>query len=473
MSLALVDGLRRSSSQIDPNVLRWARALVSPFVGPVRNVNRYAYEMSVPALLTYVPEISDVHRRTAAPARPNYHCAGFGFSFEEALMRGLGEAVERSSAMTFGAARPDLLERASEQELAERGLPFVPIADCARFSAEQYEQRQVPFPRPSATQPIAWLRMRSLADGGEVRVPAQAALNANPNGQPEPRFCLGVSTGTATHQDYERALLGALGEMIQVDALMGYWYAAKPVVRFLPSEQDTPRFCRLRRLHRRSLDRPDFDFEFYWFQQVDGLPLYIVACVMRREEGYPVAVVGVGSNSDLEAAMYSAMIESIPLSSLAAVTALERLQPRQDRANPPGEIKRVSRDALFAAMADDQYRNLDDNVGYYASSSEAVSVLDARFRRRDVVAVSDIRANVEAGRRSGDPLRDYLHGTSARHRLFVADLTTEDWLSVGLKVVKLRSPDMLTLCLPSMPEAAHPRFQAYGGFRSFAPHPYP
>jgi hypothetical protein len=60
-----------------------------------------------------------------------------------------------------------------------------------------------------------------------------------------------------------------------------------------------------------------------------------------------------------------------------------------------------------------------------------------------------------------------------RYRVFAMDLTMEDTARLGMRVARLYSPDLMCLCLPSLPEAAHPRFRAYGGFRSVEPHPYP
>jgi ribosomal protein S12 methylthiotransferase accessory factor len=53
------------------------------------------------------------------------------------------------------------------------------------------------------------------------------------------------------------------------------------------------------------------------------------------------------------------------------------------------------------------------------------------------------------------------------------DLTTPDIRDLGLRVLRVWSPDLLTLCLPSAPPLAHPRFGDYGGVGEEKPHPYP
>jgi len=57
--------------------------------------------------------------------------------------------------------------------------------------------------------------------------------------------------------------------------------------------------------------------------------------------------------------------------------------------------------------------------------------------------------------------------------LVFLDLTTADIRDLGFYVVRVWSPDTISLSLPSAPPVMHPRFQAYGGIRNEAPHPYP
>jgi hypothetical protein len=58
-------------------------------------------------------------------------------------------------------------------------------------------------------------------------------------------------------------------------------------------------------------------------------------------------------------------------------------------------------------------------------------------------------------------------------RLVTLDLTTPDLADLGFVVVRVWSPDTLSLALPSAPPTAHRRFGAYGGATHRDPHPYP
>jgi hypothetical protein len=59
------------------------------------------------------------------------------------------------------------------------------------------------------------------------------------------------------------------------------------------------------------------------------------------------------------------------------------------------------------------------------------------------------------------------------NELIGLDLTTGDVRDLGFRVVRLWSPDLLSLPLPSAPPLLHPRFNSYGGATDGAPHPYP
>ena len=62
---------------------------------------------------------------------------------------------------------------------------------------------------------------------------------------------------------------------------------------------------------------------------------------------------------------------------------------------------------------------------------------------------------------------------STGKELLYLNLTTHEAKELGFVVTRVWSPDSLSLCLPSMVQKAHARFQAYGGVKHVHPHPYP
>ena len=164
---------RRSASGLDPQVWRQVERLVSPIVGPVRRLMFLSYDESRPALFTVIPELADVHRRAGLRAKPEYHVGGFGFVLEEALLRALGEAVERTAHVAFHVRYGRMLRRGSRRSLASEGLRLLPLADLGRFSPEQKNSRAFPFATASEESALTWAPTIDLRDREETWVPAQ------------------------------------------------------------------------------------------------------------------------------------------------------------------------------------------------------------------------------------------------------------------------------------------------------------
>jgi thiazole/oxazole-forming peptide maturase SagD family component len=475
--LSLRQASRRSSAGIDPAVLRNIDRMVSPLLGPVRRMTTLRYDPSSPAVYTVLPELTDIHRRTGMASSPEYHLGGYGFLLDEALRRALGEAVERSAQVTFHTSYPELVRRHSRSELLARGVAHVPVEAFARFSEEQWRASGFPLSRVGEAAPINWVPMVDLREPGrEVLVPLQAMVTGY-TCVDEPRGAIAVSTGTAAHLTYERAMLSGLLEMLQIDATMGHWYGAHTAPRIDVSPASTPRFARFLKSHRTRLDRFGGAIEFYWLQRPDdGVPIYVVACAVRRPGDYPALALGLGVAVDLEAALYSALIEAIPVSFVALMNGLQQLysMPTPDEGQP----KRRARDLRSAYSALDlaRLRDFDAAVGYYALPEHAEALFPSRFDPDHVVGAPEIRcamASLDPGMDPGEVAREVIAQARRRYELYALDFTAVDAKALGYRVVRVYSPDLLLLSLPSYPEKDHQRYAAYGGVRSTAPHPYP
>jgi hypothetical protein len=415
MPVQLQEVARWSSQGLDPKVRRYINRMMSPLFGPIRKMMMLNYDNSSPSLYTFMPEMVDVHRRVGLNTTPQYHLGGFGFRLEEALLRALGETVERSSQMTFPKSFERNIASYSHEDLDRLGLSHLPLSELGRFSDAQRAQPGFLFQEVSRAQPVSWVDGIDLRDDKETLLPLQAVIVGH-HSATEPRAALAVTTGTAAHVTYGKALSGAIRELLQIDATVGHWYSRSTAPRIELSPSSTPRLARFFERFSGWLHRAGLQIEFYWLQQPEALPLYIVACALRRPDGYPALSLGLGADAGLEEAMYSALYEN------------------------------------------------------------AAKLFPARFDPVLVVGGPEIRRLVPPLAAEIEPERvgvELIRRTLLKHRLFMLDLTAADMATLGFKVVRLFSPDLLALCAPSFPEAAHPRFAAYGGCSSFEPHPYP
>lgn len=371
-------------------------------------------------------------------------------------------------------SNPQLISKYSHCELAASQRDYIPIYDLARFTTEQRQSPDFPFATLEETTPISWIPGINLRDDTVTLLPAQAIITGFV--AEEPRATLAVSTGTAAHTSYERALSSALLELLQIDAAVGHWYSHATAPRIEISETSTPRFARFLAMYPAWLHRAGTQLEFYWLQQPDGLPVYTVVCALHNPQGYPALSLGLGCAIDLEDALYSSLIEAIPVSYVAMINGMAQLYgANQSELEIPERRQRDLRTA-YRKLNTNAIKDFDDAVGFYAIPENAEKLFPRRFDPHRVLRGAEIKEQFPslAKQHEAHPVvTQLLPQVLQHHRLYAFDMSAIDCVELGFYVVRLYSPDLLPLCLPSFPVGGHPRFKNYGGFHSSEPHPYP
>lgn len=440
-----------NDTTLAPSTRLLLRRMLCPLTGLSQEIGFVVRGPGDPRIAIAGGEMTGVHmlRGSPPPERGAYHIGGSGTSYDEAIIRTLGETVERYAQFTaftagrqraFGASLDDMLASGREV-LASPGLRL--------FSDDQLDRPGFPFARIDGETEIGWLCGYSPVDGSECWMPAQQAAVGYPGLPGEPRFAEGVTTGSAAHTSLGRAVRNALLELVQIDAAMGHWYGHGQSVT-LGSDARTRA---VERAIARRLVRHGTAPRFHWLRSAD-LPGFPVACVLEGPHP-PTVAIGLGCDLRLGRAMYNAFLEGAAVAQLAKVSLFRRAMDRRLETNAGGGSGHIY--------------DLDSNVVRYAASEPGA--LRPRFEGQPV-APSDLPPDVDLGV-AGDVahLLDAFPDTGKQ--LGSLELTTEDVRALGFRVVRVWSPDMLTLSLPDAPPALHPRFGAYGGFAREDPHPYP
>jgi thiazole/oxazole-forming peptide maturase SagD family component len=430
------------------------RRIHNPVCGLLRSMGFLIRERAGARMIIGSGDITGVHILNGQPPpRPgSFHLGGSGIAPFESRIRILAETLERYAGHSAMAGGLVPVHRATWQEVTAEGRPCLTREDLEVFTPEQFAQPGFPFAAFDPDAPIGWVTLPSLVDGVATLVPAQWFLLGYIPRVGEPWMGTAVTTGTAAHTDPPRALLSALEEVVQLDAAMGHWFGASRSIRI----RHDRRTDLLRRMIDRQPDAFGLEPEFQLLPNVD-LPGFNVACLLRQPPGLvPRVAIGLGSGADLLQAMYRSLLEAVAVQWLAAWLVIEE---RAAGASP--EAPQAGRD-LF---------NLEGNVGL-AAGDEGSRAVEERFGRCDQADASDLppdstgdvrskaRALVDAFRRTGK-------------RLYWGNLTTADISSLGFTVMRVWSPDTLSLSLPGAPESRHRRFERYGGFSHAVPHPYP
>jgi ribosomal protein S12 methylthiotransferase accessory factor len=142
---------------------------------------------------------------------------GAGLDIAEARVPALAEGLERYSS---GAFRSDQFVVASADDLGDEALDL----DCLpRCSAIELAHPKCPVKLPDKSQRIRWVRGLSLLNGRMVYLPAVMVYSGAGFATPAERFWLSISTGCAAYSSFEGAALRGIYEVIERDAIANVW----------------------------------------------------------------------------------------------------------------------------------------------------------------------------------------------------------------------------------------------------------
>jgi thiazole/oxazole-forming peptide maturase SagD family component len=432
-----------------PGTRRLLDRMLCAFSGLAESIGFIVGDRDDPRIAVAGGEMTGVHVLRGLPPPPPgaYHIGGSGITYDEAVIRTLGETVERyTQYVALAGNRHELVHDSADSMSLREGRLLVP-PQLRWFRDEQLARPGFPFQELRRDAVIGWIGAPSLHDGEPCWVPAQEALPGyiGRRGE-EPRVMSGVTTGSAAHTRPELALRNALLELIQIDAAIGHWHG-RPVA--VPIQGGRRLHSVERAIARRlpaSAPRP----RLFWLPSAD-LPGFPVACLVEAATE-PFVGVGLGCDLRLGVAAYKAFLEAVAVAQLAKVI-----------------LFRESVNGSANGATGDIY-DLDANVGLYASGKH--EVLEERFGRGPASSSDELPPDVERGA-VGDVVHLVEGFRATGKELVLLDLTTPDVRELGFRALRVWSPDTLVLPLPSAPPLAHPRFDAYGGVANEAPHPYP
>lgn len=211
---------------------------------------------------------------------------------ELATLRCLGEAVERFC--TFHPARERLL-RATATEL---GDDAVPPAALPLFRPEQYARDGFAYRPPDDTSAYLWARATALCDGRDRWVPAEAVHPGCALGAP---LLTVSSTGVAAHPDRDTAVLAALLEVVERDALSTLFLLRHAVPRLTADDESVAR-------QRRALAAAGFRLQLFDLTGDAGVP-GVLALADRPGGPAPYLLKGAAAGVDLGGAVHQALRE--------------------------------------------------------------------------------------------------------------------------------------------------------------------
>ncbi len=430
------------------------KRMLSPLCGLVQEIGFVRRSSREPKIIATGSDLTGAHVLLGKPnpGRGAYHIGANGIHFNEAIIKTLGESIERYSQLVAEVSLRFTGEFLPHSEMIKNNKHIVlPQNYLNLFSEEQYSRAGFPF-ELYADQPLTWIKLLELGGYKHLWVPAQLIFVGYQvkRAEAEPWLSVAVTTGTAAHTDKTKALINAILELIQIDSAVGHWYSSRCATRI---HFDS----RTQLLEKTLLQQGNFNHEnygFYWLENPD-LAGFSVACVYRdSQKVIPHVAIGLGADMCLTTAMYKAYLEAVGVIGLSRMVVFQNnfLEKNSDKSN-------------------NDFYDLDTNVGHYALGND-FSLIQEKFPQDKKISASDLPP--DTANNDAQQLQVLVQSFKKTHKgLFFCDLTCREASDLGFVAPRVWSPDTLSLCLPCAPWLKHPRFQAYGGVAYEFPHPYP
>jgi ribosomal protein S12 methylthiotransferase accessory factor len=205
--------------------------LLQPLGGLFTEITKFRPRADEPRLATRVVGLGTLHEvwphimKRAGSRRAAIHGSGVGLEEQDAVLPALVEALERYCASVH---RPEQFTWATAEELGDHALDLDTIPRCTKT---ELSHPRCPLIAPDKKAPIRWVKGLSLLDGRVIYLPAVMVYLFTGYASPGERIWIPISTGCAGHTSFERALLGAILEVIERDALSILWLQKLPFPR--------------------------------------------------------------------------------------------------------------------------------------------------------------------------------------------------------------------------------------------------
>lgn len=381
--------------------------------------------------------------------RVDYHLGGFSLLTENSFVRAEGEAIERYSHIMAEAKLKKQIVYSSYLELKATDKKVCPLKYINVYSDEQLSNIRLPnFTKKKIGEKdkIEWICCNSIYNGEPVYIPAQMFFLMSSN-QSEKRYYMSVSTGTAAHRTMEKALKNALMEYLQLDSMMLSWYVYGKMQR-ISCEGETI---------RKLLDETRYleEYEVTFYDMTLDKPVYVLGCFIRSKlKKYPYVAFGMQADFDLEKAMYRSFME-------AYANICPRLCIRS-------EGQKINFLQLFEKVKKNEIYNLNDNTDFYLSEN-GTDMVDNWLEK--ILLDERIITKQHAHKNLLEEIIDYLSEIS--EYACYCDITSEEYQEDNWFVIRTIVPELLPLCMPSLPYEKHPRVLEFGGVKNRCIHPCP
>ncbi|HLP58331.1 MAG TPA: YcaO-like family protein [Candidatus Deferrimicrobium sp.] len=386
-----------------------------------------------------------------------YHLTGYGTFYEEAIIRLVGEAIERYSLMATQYTLTERFRYASYNQIKQDGA-VMPFDYLRTFSDSDYEKLNKGefkgLKKLEKDDIVGWIKCPSLFKPGlEIWTPLQLLFVGYRVNQDvkEVGFTPGFSTGTAAHATLEKALCNAILEFIEIDALMINWYTRRkaPAIAI----DDLTILKQYASIFGEKSNYDVLSFDLSILKEVDAH--VFGTAIMNKKEERPFIVYGAQGHLDPVKGFYRSFMESMAIAFLGIYGPL--YSPKE-YFNDPGC---------------DTFTDLDKNVSFFAVPSNAQKKRDLIYSMGEGKKLLSSMKSHESGETKQDLIRLISQLSKVSEYAVYLDVTPPETRDKGWYVMRTFIPELVTMCVPGVPYSNHPRFAQFGGITNEFPHPLP
>jgi thiazole/oxazole-forming peptide maturase SagD family component len=413
-----------------------------------------------PSLLCITGKMPNYHKMLLDPSIDvQYHLSGYGTSYEECIIKFIGEGIERYALMVAPTVLEDEIIYTTYRQIERQGEDVIPFEYMTIYSDASYsELEKLPPPsglsKPSKDDVIGWIKCSSLfRPNHDIWMPAQSMFVGYKRSidHGEKRCLPGFSTGTASYTSPKEALLSAILEWIEIDSFIVRWYTKKPSAEVIID--DTTILANYEEILGRESNYNILPL----YYTLPDLPIHVFGVfMMRKKQEVPYILFGSQGHLDPVAGFYRALMESSAITYLGVYGYL--FMPAEyiiDVENRP-------------------FTDLDSNVAFYAHPTriqEKKALLD-EMTGNESIPLSSLE-----NQSTGDVDTDlgFVIETLSKVSKYAVyrDITPPEIADSGLHVLRVFIPELCNMCMPGFPFTNHPRLNKYGGVQNEYPHPLP
>ncbi|MCZ7589504.1 MAG: YcaO-like family protein [Gaiella sp.] len=322
----------------------------------------------------------------------------------------IGEALERYSALFVPRERLRLTSARTLGDAAVRPSRF------ALFHPTQLAEPSFPFVAFTEDVRTTFVAATALADGAAAYLPAELCYLAQPGTALRP-IAYSTSSGLACAATFTEAVLAALFELVERDAVMLAWKCglSLPLLDWAGDE--------VLETH----DRRYFGSTGLPFSVLDGsgfldVPVAI-AIVHGPHDSRASLAVGAGAASTIGEAWLKALSEAFGVYRWLRQQTIGR--------------------ADAGRSSEEEIETFDEHMLFYARPERAAlaAFLDASRERRPTAAIAPVAGETPREQIEALVARLARHGVSA----YAADVTSPDVASLGVSVARVVAPELCAL----------------------------